>query len=276
MTKRKKEKKMYLKKTPPKKKSLELGLHLMKTTEQKLTITASHATENTTATQNNKESGIINYVLLMANNYSMKKCGTTFLVEEKYPTLYATISYLNSYLHDKDKIWQMANTKVESTLSNKILEIKNNSLKPVETVFIPNSDVFLDIKTDPKKFHKHYQNLTPIRTEQEQHLKEINTQLCNHCLILCDFQYCNECNLIYNPPLCMIYTILEEDKPISSCILELESQFNFNLNSDNDNDKNNSPSSIQNGNNNNNNSNSNANSKQYIMFSNLFKEQELK
>ncbi|KAG9304731.1 hypothetical protein G9A89_003905 [Geosiphon pyriformis] len=41
------------------------------------------------ATQKNKASGTTNHVLFVANNYSMKKCGTTFLVEEERVTLCA-------------------------------------------------------------------------------------------------------------------------------------------------------------------------------------------
>ncbi|KAG9286110.1 hypothetical protein G9A89_010124 [Geosiphon pyriformis] len=42
-------------------------------------------------------------------------------------------------------------------------------------------------KDDPKEFHKHYQHLAPTREEQEQCLEQLNTRLCQHCLILCDF-----------------------------------------------------------------------------------------
>ncbi|KAG9296694.1 hypothetical protein G9A89_001326 [Geosiphon pyriformis] len=88
--------------------------------------------------------------------------------------------------------------------------------------------------------------------------------------------YCNECDLIYNPPPCMIYMILKEKEPINSCASELESSFNSDSNSDNDDDKNNGSSSIQNGNKNYNDSNSNSNPKTYIVLLNLTKEQELK
>ncbi|KAG9303837.1 hypothetical protein G9A89_018734 [Geosiphon pyriformis] len=170
----------------------------------------------------------------------------------------------------------MANTKIEGIMLSKILEIKNNSLKPVNIVLIPNPDTFLDLKAGPEKFHKHYQNLAPTRKEQEQCLAQINTQLCNHCLILCDFQYCNECNLIYNlPPLHMIYTIPEE-KPISSCALESESTFNPDSNSNNNDNENNSFSSAQYGNKDNNNLDSNSNPKTYIALPDLTKAQELK
>ncbi|KAG9306656.1 hypothetical protein G9A89_004203 [Geosiphon pyriformis] len=116
---------------------------------------------------------------------------------------------------------------------------------------------------------------TPIE-EQEQWLEEINTQLYNQCLISCDFQYCNECDLIYNSPPHIIYTIPEKEEPISSCALELESTFNLNLNSNNNNNKNNDSSSIQNGNKNYDDSNFDSNPEQYIVLLNLSKKQELK
>ncbi|KAG9287620.1 hypothetical protein G9A89_019681 [Geosiphon pyriformis] len=51
-------------------------------------------------------------------------------------------------------------------MSSKILKIKNNPPKLVDIVLIPNLDAFFNIETDPKKFHKHYQNLAPTRKEQ--------------------------------------------------------------------------------------------------------------
>ncbi|KAG9291829.1 hypothetical protein G9A89_012114 [Geosiphon pyriformis] len=190
------------------------------------------------------------------------------------------ISCLDRYPHNENKIWQMANAKVEGAMSSKILEIKNNSPEPVNIILVSNSDAFFDIETNPEDFHKHYQNLAPTREEQEEQLAQLNTQLCNHCLIPCDFQYCNECNLIYNSPICIIYMIPKEEESISSCTLELESPFDPNSNSNNDNDKNTSSSSIQIGNNNDDNSNSDLNSdpkyEQYIALPDLSKEQELK
>ncbi|KAG9302189.1 hypothetical protein G9A89_020623 [Geosiphon pyriformis] len=58
-------------------------LHLTKTTEHRPITIANHATVNAITTQNAKTSGTINHVLLMANNCSMKRCETTFLVEKK-------------------------------------------------------------------------------------------------------------------------------------------------------------------------------------------------
>ncbi|KAG9298610.1 hypothetical protein G9A89_000829 [Geosiphon pyriformis] len=174
----------------------------------------------------------------------------------------------------------MANTKVEGVLPSEILEIKNNPSEPTDIVLVFNLDAFLDLENSPEKFHKYYQNLTPTKKEQEQHLKQLNTQLCDHCLIPCDFQYCNKCDLIYNPLPRIIYTIPEEIEPISSCASKSESPFNPNLNSDNNDNKNTGSSSIQIGNNNDNDSNSNSNFnpkyEQYIALPDLSKKQELK
>ncbi|KAG9303812.1 hypothetical protein G9A89_018709 [Geosiphon pyriformis] len=74
----------------------------------------------------------------------------------------------------------------------------------------------------------------------------------------------------------MIYTILKEEEPISSCTLESESVFNPNSNSNNDDNENTSFSSTQNDNKNINNSDSNSNPKIYITLPNLSKEQKLK
>ncbi|KAG9293003.1 hypothetical protein G9A89_016365 [Geosiphon pyriformis] len=161
-----------------------------------------------------------------------------------------------------------------SALLSKILEIKNNSPELVEVILISNPKALLNIKAGPEKFHKHYQNLTPTREEQKQYLEQLNTQLCDHYLIPCDFQYCNECKLIYNPPPHIIYTIPKEEEPISSCVVESESTFNPNSNFNNDNDNNNSSSFIQNSNEND--LNFDSNPEQYIMLYNLSKEQKLK
>ncbi|KAG9293371.1 hypothetical protein G9A89_007617 [Geosiphon pyriformis] len=166
----------------------------------------------------------------------------------------------------------MALTKIEEAIPKEIKMIKNNSSEPIELDWSPELVINL---LDPEQFHEHYQKLAPIREEQEQRLEQLNTQLCQYCLILCDFQYCNKCDLIYNPPSCMIYTIPEEEL-ISSCASELKSVFNPNSNFDNDNNENNSFSSMQYDNKNINNSDSNSNPEIYIVLLDLSKEQELK
>ncbi|KAG9302401.1 hypothetical protein G9A89_011451 [Geosiphon pyriformis] len=168
----------------------------------------------------------------------------------------------------------MASVKAKDATTSKLLEIKNNPLLLPESEYIFTFDVFGNIEDNPEEFYKYYQQLTLTKEEQKQHLEQLNTQLCQHCLISCDFQYCNECDLIYNPPTHMIYMILEEGKPINNCASE--SDFNLNSNSNNDNDKNNGSSSIQYGNKINNNLDSNSNSETYIALSDLFKKQELR
>ncbi|KAG9290539.1 hypothetical protein G9A89_020909 [Geosiphon pyriformis] len=170
----------------------------------------------------------------------------------------------------------MTIAKIEGVTSEEIREIKNNPPEPIK----------LDWNAEPainslefEEFHKHYQNLAPTREEQEQWLAQLNTRLCCHCLIPSDFKYCDNCDLLYNLLPCIIYSIPEEEEPISSCASESESLINRDPNSDND-DKNIGSSSIQNGNDNkndfNSNSNSNLNHEQYIALSDLSKEQELK
>ncbi|KAG9287816.1 hypothetical protein G9A89_017411 [Geosiphon pyriformis] len=71
-------------------------------------------------------------------------------------TILITISHLDGYLHDKDKIWQMVNAKVKSTSSSEILEIKNNPPEPTNIVLVLNLDVFIDLENSPEEFHEHY------------------------------------------------------------------------------------------------------------------------
>ncbi|KAG9284413.1 hypothetical protein G9A89_023670 [Geosiphon pyriformis] len=186
------------------------------------------------------------------------------------------VQQLDSCPHDDDKIWRMATAKIEGALPEEIRTIKNNPPEPIELDWDAEPVInFLE----PEEFYEHYQNLAPTREEQKQWLAQLNTKLCHHCLIPSDFEYCDDCDLIYNPPPRMIYSIPEEEEPISSCALETELLINHDPDS-NDDDKNNSSSSIQNGNNNENNSDSDSkpdlNYKQYITLPDLSKEQELK
>ncbi|KAG9307222.1 hypothetical protein G9A89_017050 [Geosiphon pyriformis] len=175
--------------------------------------------------------------------------------------------------------WQravMATTKIEGTLPEEIQTIKNNPPEPIELDWDAKPIInFLE----PEEFHKHYQNLAPTREEQKQWLAQLNTRLCCHCLISSDFEYCDDCDLIYNPPPRMIYSIPKEEEPISSCASESELLINCDSDSD-DNDKNTGFSSIQNGNDDENDSDSDSkpdlNYKQYIALPDLSKEQELK
>ncbi|KAG9290970.1 hypothetical protein G9A89_011120 [Geosiphon pyriformis] len=249
------------------------GSYQMKTTGREHIITANHAITNAIDIQSTKTSETTNHLLNeeMWNDISGqgKTCNTscqyTILISNwvshdmPITTIWhRVINQLDGYPHDEDEIWQMVNAKVQRATPSEILEVKNNLSEQVDIIFILNSDVFLNIETNSEDFHEHYQNLALTREEQKEHL----------------------CDLIYNPPICMIYTISEEEEPINSCTSELESIFNPDSNSNNDDDENNGSSSIQNSNNNDNNSNadsnSNSNYKQYITLPNLTKKQELK
>ncbi|KAG9291442.1 hypothetical protein G9A89_021861 [Geosiphon pyriformis] len=170
----------------------------------------------------------------------------------------------------------MTTAKIEDTLPEEIQTIKNNPPEPIKLDW--NAEPVINF-LEPEEFYEHYQNLAPTREEQKQQLAQLNTKLCHHCLIPSDFEYCDDCNLIYNPPPRMIYLIPEEEEPISSCASESELLINCNPDSDND-DENTGSSSIQNGNDNENNSDSdskpNLNYEQYIALPDLSKEQELK
>ncbi|KAG9299383.1 hypothetical protein G9A89_014032 [Geosiphon pyriformis] len=183
---------------------------------------------------------------------------------------------LDSCPHNDNELWQMAIAKIEGASPEEIRTIKNNPPEPIKLDWDTEPVInFLE----PKEFHKHYQNLAPTREEQKQQLTQLNTRLCCHCLIFSDFEYCDDCDLIYNPPPHMIYTISEEKEPISSCTSESESLINHDPDSDDDN-KNTGFSSVQNGNDNKDNSKSDSNSdlnyKQYIALPDLSKEQKLK
>ncbi|KAG9291017.1 hypothetical protein G9A89_012889 [Geosiphon pyriformis] len=214
------------------------------------------------------------------DNKSCLACGTILGTCDK---MCQYIILINDWVYKKTsiddawkKIWRMASTKAEDAMTSELLEIKNNPLSFPKPKYVQMFNVFGNIEDNPKEFHEHYQCLAPTREEQKQHLEEINTQLCDYCLIPYDFQYCNEYNFIYNLPPRMVYMITEEDKPISSCISESELSFNPDSNFNNNDDNNNSSSSIQIGNSDNNDSNSNSNSTQYIILLNLTKEQKLR
>ncbi|KAG9295110.1 hypothetical protein G9A89_006091 [Geosiphon pyriformis] len=188
----------------------------------------------------------------------------------------ASLRHLERYPHNEDEIWRMVYAMLEGAITEELKEIKNNLLSLSEPEYVQTFNVFGNIEDNPEKFYEHYQRLAITREEQKECLAQLNTRLCDHCLIPCDFQYCNECDLIYNSPPHMIYMISKEEKPISNCTSESESLINRDSNSNND-DDNNGSSSVQNGNDNDNDSNSDSNSntnyKQYIALPDLFKKQ---
>ncbi|KAG9301072.1 hypothetical protein G9A89_015808 [Geosiphon pyriformis] len=65
----------------------------------------------------------------------------------------------------------MTYVKAEDITTNKLLEIKNNSLSFPEPKYIQTFDVFGNLENNPEEFHKHYQCLALTREEQEQWLE---------------------------------------------------------------------------------------------------------
>ncbi|KAG9289702.1 hypothetical protein G9A89_014437 [Geosiphon pyriformis] len=97
------------------------------------------------------------------------------------------LRYLEEYPHNKDEIWKMEYAMSEGVTTEKLREIKDNPLLLPELEYVQMFDIFGNIENDLKKFHEHYQRLAPTKEEQEERLAQLNTQLCNHCLIPCDF-----------------------------------------------------------------------------------------
>ncbi|KAG9284365.1 hypothetical protein G9A89_023622 [Geosiphon pyriformis] len=92
--------------------------------------------------------------------------------------------------------------------------------------------------------------LVPTHKEQEQRLADLNTKLCNYCLIPCHFQYCNECDFMFNPPPRILFPITELPEPEKEVLITENMLFQ--------------------------NPTENTKTEQYLMYPNLSKELELK
>ncbi|KAG9287332.1 hypothetical protein G9A89_000792, partial [Geosiphon pyriformis] len=212
---------------------------------------------------------------------STKECEMTFQGEEEHGTCLVNTQSLLVTGSRKKHPSKPPGKELYSNWTVVHMTTMNYDASPEEIKTIKNNPPESPVINflEPEEFHEHYQNLAPTREEQEQRLAQLNTRLCCYCLILSDFEYCDNCDLIYNPPPRIIYMIPEEEEPISSCALESESLINRDLDSNND-DENTDSSSVQNSNNNKNDSNSDSNSnlnyEQYIALPDFFKKQELK
>ncbi|KAG9296693.1 hypothetical protein G9A89_001325 [Geosiphon pyriformis] len=89
-------------------------------------------------------------------------------------------------LHDKGICCLKTSSQMLEWLAlpEEIRTIKNNLSEPIELDWNPEPVINL---LDPEQFYKHYQELAPTREKQKQQLEEINTRLCDYCLILYDF-----------------------------------------------------------------------------------------
>ncbi|KAG9304854.1 hypothetical protein G9A89_000767 [Geosiphon pyriformis] len=93
-----------------------------------------------------------------------------------------------------DELWRMAYAKTEGVTTSKLLKIKNNFLLLPEPKYVQTVDILGNIENGSEEFYEHYQYLAPTREKQEQYLKQLNTRLCQHCLIPCDFYNNNDSN----------------------------------------------------------------------------------
>ncbi|KAG9285602.1 hypothetical protein G9A89_009242 [Geosiphon pyriformis] len=111
-----------------------------------------------------------------------------------------TCDKLYEYLHDEHKIWRITSTKAkDATLKNLFVPEYNEPDYITKDFFTDNLDAF----------QNHYQELALTRKEQKQRLADLNMKLYDYCLILCHFQYCDECDLMFNPLPKTLYSINE-------------------------------------------------------------------
>ncbi|KAG9303447.1 hypothetical protein G9A89_013774 [Geosiphon pyriformis] len=109
----------------------------------------------------------MNHVWLVAKLSLTKKYRITFLKEKHAINCRRAVKHLNRCLHNNDKIWQIALTKIKEILSEEIKMIKNNSSELIKLNGGLNPDIILE-PIGPEQFHEHYQELTSTREEQEQ------------------------------------------------------------------------------------------------------------
>ncbi|KAG9302276.1 hypothetical protein G9A89_008767 [Geosiphon pyriformis] len=84
----------------------------------------------------------------------------------------------------------------------------------------------------------------------KQKLANLNTKLCNYCLILCYFQYCNKCNLMLNLPPRILFLITKLPEPEEEVLITKDMLFQD--------------------------STENTKTEQYLVYLDLFKELKLK
>ncbi|KAG9285620.1 hypothetical protein G9A89_009260 [Geosiphon pyriformis] len=94
------------------------------------------------------------------------------------------------------------------------------------------------------------EELVLTRKEQKQKLANLNTKLCDHCLIPCHFQYCDKCDLMFNLPPRILFPITELPEPKKEVLITEDMLFQ-------------DPTE-------------DTETKQYLTYSNLSKELELK
>ncbi|KAG9306954.1 hypothetical protein G9A89_008714 [Geosiphon pyriformis] len=93
---------------------------------------------------------------------------------------------LQHYPHDENELYNTTQAKVRGGTAEEIRCWK-------ETAKVADKVTSYNMFDPVDKFQDYYQQLCPTRQEQEQYLAQINTYLCENCLILCQNQCCEEC-----------------------------------------------------------------------------------
>ncbi|KAG9288222.1 hypothetical protein G9A89_020528 [Geosiphon pyriformis] len=140
-----------------------------------------------------------------------------------------TLNRLDSYPYNDHKIWRMASAKAENIMPEEIREIKDNPWMPeYNRPDYPKDNFFTD----------------------DLDLANLNTKLCDHCLIPCHFQYCNKCDFMFNLPPRILFPITKLPEPKEEVLITKDMSFQ-------------DPTE-------------DTKTEQYLTYSNLFKELELK
>ncbi|KAG9294164.1 hypothetical protein G9A89_021523 [Geosiphon pyriformis] len=164
----------------------------------------------------------------------------------QYQALHAQVSAMCGYFktqHTKEPLIEFENTPLLPTIEtyqilsdeglwNDVPDRKEICNKTCQYTILINDWVLHSAKSKKSKKICLYPNtIDPITSpkklaltqkEQEQRLTDLNTKLCDYCLISCYFQYCDECNLMFDPPPRTLYPInkLLEPKEEAKLIAE--------------------------------------------------------
>ncbi|KAG9286126.1 hypothetical protein G9A89_010140 [Geosiphon pyriformis] len=127
-----------------------------------------------------------NRASLVENRYQEGVIGMTYQAKEERVTQLANTQSSSHYPHDENELYNTAQAKVRGRTAEEIRHWKESAEVADE---VASYNMF-----DPvDKFQDYYQQLCPTRQEQEQYLAQINTYLCENCLIPCQSQCCEEC-----------------------------------------------------------------------------------
>ncbi|KAG9297594.1 hypothetical protein G9A89_007669 [Geosiphon pyriformis] len=138
----------------------------MKTQETPPTTIVTVVTKKNTVTQKDTENETRNRALLVENHYQEGATGMTYQTEKE-----------RHYPHDKDELYNTAQAKVRGGTTEEIRRWK-------ESAEVANEVTSYNMFDPVDEFQDYYQQLCPTRQEQEQYFAQINTYLCENCLIL--------------------------------------------------------------------------------------------